>query len=363
MILSVLWFLLAALFFCCAVQMPPGISRSALVTLHVISVVNSLNGPNSSYSDIWVTFMIRAAMHSCSVLFIETRVVNISSGTFEDRLRSIFWACCNVRELPFASSDAIMRKRGGTFRVRAYFAVSKFARVLALWATNRSFDSSISWFLRGLEVNREDFAPAKQGLWPLLTYRDISLRTIVSFHWIWSTYYFLTSAHDVLAILFVSLLGWDLPSEWPPLFGNVAEAYSLRRFWGVFWQRLHIHTFMGYTPPFLRKVEVKQKRDIGWYYAVRNAAAALWIFLLSACCHVLVDLIVLRRNTIRPELVFFLSNYVVCLVETVVKSSFKERFRRYTRSCIWLRLVGYAWVSIFFFSTVPAWKYPLLYKP
>ncbi|OTA81200.1 hypothetical protein M434DRAFT_47183, partial [Hypoxylon sp. CO27-5] len=167
-----------------------------------------------------------------------------------------------------------------------------------------------------LEISAEDFAPVHQGLLPSLTHRGICLRTIISFHWIWSTYYLLTSAHDILAILFVSILQWDLPSEWPCLFGSVLEAYSLRRFWGVFWQRLHVHIIAAYTPNFLCSVEIGQRGNLWWGRRMTNALRALWIFLMSACCHALVNLVVSQKNTIRLELHFFLANYMACLMET-----------------------------------------------
>jgi len=39
---------------------------------------------------------------------------------------------------------------------------------------------------------------------------------------------------------FVSLLQWDQPDGWPPLFGSISEVYSLRRFWGVFGHQLNL---------------------------------------------------------------------------------------------------------------------------
>ena len=41
----------------------------------------------------------------------------------------------------------------------------------------------------------------------------------------------------------------DRPEEWPPLFGSISEAYTLRRFWGVFWHKLDLGIFKMYTPP------------------------------------------------------------------------------------------------------------------
>lgn len=41
----------------------------------------------------------------------------------------------------------------------------------------------------------------------------------------------MVACHDLLSILMVGLRGDDTAS-WPPLFGPISEAYSIRRFWG-----------------------------------------------------------------------------------------------------------------------------------
>ncbi|ORY69041.1 membrane bound O-acyl transferase family-domain-containing protein, partial [Pseudomassariella vexata] len=145
----------------------------------------------------------------------------------------------------------------------------------------------------------------------------LCLRAMMSIIWIWNTNALLKISHNLSAIFFVFVLQWDQPAEWPALFGSLAEAYSLRRFWGVFWHRLHVKPFEAYMPPFLRRY-LEQEQGEGQWRILNSSLKALWIFLLSAGCHSLTDWVLIRKNTSRENFRFFLTNYVLCLAETVV---------------------------------------------
>ncbi|KAH7626157.1 hypothetical protein B0T09DRAFT_231086, partial [Sordaria sp. MPI-SDFR-AT-0083] len=165
--------------------------------------------------------------------------------------------------------------------------------------------------LSGLYLTRWDFGPYKQGLLPPLTKRDLTLRFLMSYQRIWDTYSLLTAAHNLLAAVFVSVLQWDRPDEWPALFGNISDAYSLRRFWGLFWHRLHVTVFEAYLSMVLR---VKWLR----HGIISREFRALWIFILSAICHTGSNWVLTHRSNVVQEFRFFLSNYVVCWAETVL---------------------------------------------
>ncbi|OTA97675.1 hypothetical protein M434DRAFT_42733, partial [Hypoxylon sp. CO27-5] len=167
-----------------------------------------------------------------------------------------------------------------------------------------------------MEIGIMDFAPNRQGLFPPITRRDLTIRAVISVYWIWDSYTCLTLAHDFLAILFVLVLRWDLPTDWPPLFGSLGNSYSLRRFWGVFWQRLHVYPFLAFTPSILR-ITRDRKLETTRTRAIRGAFWSLWIFTMSAGCHAAANYVRLRRNTIYSEMRFFFFNYVGCLLETV----------------------------------------------
>ncbi|AEO63645.1 uncharacterized protein THITE_26742, partial [Thermothielavioides terrestris NRRL 8126] len=166
--------------------------------------------------------------------------------------------------------------------------------------------------LYGLHLSIGDFGPDKRGFLPPLSKRDLTLRALISSKWIWDTYLLLSAAHDLLAVLFVSVLQWDRSDEWPALFGNITEAYSLRRFWGVFWHRLHVRVFDAYMPSIALQAKMVRRA------IVSRALRALWMFTLSAICHAVSNWVLTKRSNATHELRFFLSNYVVCLAETVL---------------------------------------------
>ncbi|KAL2194242.1 hypothetical protein P885DRAFT_71561 [Corynascus similis CBS 632.67] len=133
-----------------------------------------------------------------------------------------------------------------------------------------------------LHIIPSDFGLNKQALLPPTGLREICLRSVMSVSWIWNSYSLLTSSHDLLAVLFVSVIRWDRPDEWPPLFGSITDATSQRRFWGVFWHRLHVSLFD------------------------------------SSPCHAASNWVVMGRTSVVGEFRFFISNWFICLLETVI---------------------------------------------
>ncbi|KAH8884962.1 hypothetical protein GQ53DRAFT_593419, partial [Thozetella sp. PMI_491] len=171
----------------------------------------------------------------------------------------------------------------------------------------------------GLNPRASDFMPNKQTLLPVMTRRDLGIRAVLSFQWIFTSYFVLTAIHDLFAVFFVGLLQMDLPGEWPAIYGSITEAYSLRRFWGVFWHQLHVPTFEAYMPPVVRGRKRGQHHlPCQTTEATRKALRAFWIFSLSAICHAVLNWATTHKAHFRQELKFFLSNCSLCLVETVV---------------------------------------------
>lgn len=62
-----------------------------------------------------------------------------------------------------------------------------------------------------------------------------ALRLLMWWGYFANVYSSKTLSEDFLSVIFVGLgIGgrWSEPASWPPTFGNAAEAYSFRRFWG-----------------------------------------------------------------------------------------------------------------------------------
>lgn len=81
----------------------------------------------------------------------------------------------------------------------------------------------------------------------LLPYLDSKHLSLRSHHVLWSLakafmygagpYYFINIQYVVCSIVAVAL-GLSKPADWPPLFGRLSEATTVRRFWSRFWHQM-----------------------------------------------------------------------------------------------------------------------------
>ncbi|KAI1125682.1 hypothetical protein F5Y10DRAFT_294461 [Nemania abortiva] len=258
------------------------------------------------------------------------------------------WA--NIRRVPLRENTGTVR------RGNPNFALKKATQICILLSIQKAISSLSFYALVGLGIQLSDFGPSKQGFFPPFNIKDLCLRAVFSLQWVWDTYFILNLCHHVLALIFVAALRWDLPEEWPPLFGSMTEAYSLLRFWGIFWQRLHVVPFELFMPELLVSSHQKTRGQRGTLSgACRGPLRALWMFTLSALCHTAVNWIVLGQGGAIHELRFFLSNFCICLVEKSVAPWFKK-----IPGITILQFLSYIWVIIVFLCLVPNWRYPLI---
>ncbi|KAI0902887.1 hypothetical protein F4823DRAFT_348174 [Ustulina deusta] len=349
-----LFFLLATVFFYLAIQQPKSsLKRRVLGSFHVLSIAVSFQADPvvlSFYPGITIPFVVGLTVHTVAILLFSGHVLDLRSLALSQQARTFVRAWTSIRQLHLA--DHVDTPDAATMSARrASFALHRAVQGLLLWVAHHAIAVLFPLALLRLNVQPGDFAPEKQGIVPVLTQHDLLLRALVSTHWVWDTYCTLSIWHDALAVVCVAILGWDRPSEWPPLFGSVLEAHSLRRFWGVFWQRLHVTPFSSWTPPLVYRVA---------------ALRALWIFLLSAMCHAAVNWAMYRIHTVREDVWFFLVNYTLCLAETAAPAVLRRMgltsFGKGSIPGRTVRLLGYLWVIVFFVCTVPGWQYPLVYN-
>lgn len=64
-----------------------------------------------------------------------------------------------------------------------------------------------------------------------VTIRELIVRMFFFVNMFLPQYLLYRAFHSGAAVISVLLLG-DSPADWPPLFGDIREAYSIRRFWG-----------------------------------------------------------------------------------------------------------------------------------
>ncbi|KAL8413503.1 hypothetical protein RB594_004947 [Gaeumannomyces avenae] len=181
----------------------------------------------------------------------------------------------------------------------------QFKATVQIWLYNRyQVDMLIVYWFEQNGIGIANFLPENQGLMPEPMRADVVLRAIMSVHWMWCTQYGLTAARRLCAALFVSVLGWDPPEAWTSprtLFGSPLDAYTLRRFWAVYWHRLHVAPFSACAPPRLP-----------------GRLRARWFFVLSAGCHAVVNRALCGEWCVLSELRFVGTNWAVCCLETAL---------------------------------------------
>lgn len=371
-----------------AVQRERGLIRYLLGLIHIYNMACCVEATvlEPTYKrQIWVPFAIGLTMHTASVIFIDGVVITTDATTsLLQRLRKVFRVWSNIRRLRLVEDTPINDRL--TERTAIRFTIYRMGHLLLLYGLNQVTWSIFKTVELGnavlTELLNDPFTshlfPADTGFW-----QYIVLHIGICFEWVWTTYIVLASTHDLFAIFHVAVLGSDYPSEWPPLFGSLHGAYSLRRFWGAFWPRLHVPVFDAWMPSchgyrFVSRLcccrlcclldDHCQGDGTSTYETasgrkqIRKAIRALWMFLMSAAYYSLVNGVVLgwQNAQLSVNTGFFLSNWVLCTAETVVGQAVYRRLPDLTPSLFLTaatRLSGFAWVLYILFHLVPDWQY------
>ncbi|MCJ1284350.1 hypothetical protein MMC26_003681 [Xylographa opegraphella] len=187
--------------------------------------------------------------------------------------------------------------------------------------------------------------------------------------------------------------GLSQPKYWPPVFGPLQEAYSLRRFWGslnVTKPALRKPSLaLNHTSPPLAYVKLTQlnNRSIFWHKLqqqkmsgpasfltyrilrlpprtqVSQLTHLFWTFFISGLMHTFSDLgrgIPWKQS---GALQFFLTQVVGIMIEDAVKKALRSMSgaRKATAASRMTRGIGYLWVAAFLVWSVPVWIYPFMY--
>ena len=196
----------------------------------------------------------------------------------------------------------------------------------------------------------------QQGPWPPITLHEAILRTaiVVDNHIVmWAT---VDALHHALAIFFVTT-GIDLPEEWPPLFGNIIEAYSIRRWWSRFWHSLVHRMLSGYASFVLCEVLLIREKT-----TFSHLSHNFLVFLISGAYHGIVYRYSTPQCHDTVAINYYLMQPLGLLIETVVQTAWQKwrrklAFRETLAELISTRLLGYIWVFTWFFWLVPEFAF------
>ncbi|EQB52035.1 signal peptidase I [Colletotrichum gloeosporioides Cg-14] len=278
------------------------------------------------------------------------------------------WVWNNPRHLPFRLNTS------PTWSSRALFVIRRALKVGLLLVINSLVNKARIY----LKADLLDLTPDKYPIIrPMIsqtifdcsrddcTYNPVSQRQILVrifavFSWIWSNFLILESYHALLSTIFV-LLGIDNSADWPPLFGSIADAWTVQHFWGRFWHRIATPTLTTWTRTILR---IKHEPQT----AFEKAAVAFGVFFLSGIMHMTAAWRT-GEGYLHLDVVFFCANFFAIAVEIVVSRAWIQVVRRAklkpgaeARLRQASRWFGYLWTSAWFFWMVPRWLYPKMLR-
>ncbi|KAF8991052.1 membrane bound O-acyl transferase family-domain-containing protein [Cyathus striatus] len=216
------------------------------------------------------------------------------------------------------------------------------------WQFVRSRIIACLWYLA-----ITDFAQTVLGYIPIDAWRETSITgigtrmlcTALSASMIWSM---LTIVYTVLSTIVVGL-GLSDASAWPPSFGKLSDAYTIRRFWGRTWHQLLRRALSAHGDFVAYRILHLQKDSFIGTNVHRYVA-----FTLSGVLHAAGDYGVLRSKfrEHHASLWFFFLQAVAIMFEQAIGNILGLKAGK------WTRRAGYVWTFCWFTLTLLPWVDP-----
>ncbi|KAM0274930.1 hypothetical protein ACHAQH_007739 [Verticillium albo-atrum] len=221
-----------------------------------------------------------------------------------------------------------------------------------------------------LPTTYDDFSPAKEAFFrrlllprrgPMPDGHEFAVRLWMTFETTWAAYSFYTMWHSIASAAAVAT-GLDRPHEWPPLFGDIRQAYSMRRYWVKFFDRLIYRTMSGYAKfigRFVGLCDAEGMAKAPWSRWVLNGM----IFMMSGVFHAWSSTWQGYKCGFWEEIWWWSVNFLAVLGETIVleglQKAFPQWYRRMAEGRI-SKIVGGFWVCLFIFWASPKYLYPVM---
>lgn len=305
-------------------------------------------GADSSLASLLIFYLL----YSTKTLAFDQHAVSPELSTHDWSFIDCYRTWNNPRQLPLRLS-LLKEDTERTLTSRAHFCLNQTINAVALWAFEHFVFQKA--FIHALgQVTVADFSPEMEMALQLSRHQ-IQVRAVMSIQWIWRAYFFLEFYHCLLAILFVVVLRFDNAEDWPPLFGNPMEAYSVRGFWSRFWHQLTIPTYVYYARLISRDLMGVKPGS-----STEKTMTALLIFTISGFSHSLVGWS-LGDGALFRDVLFFEICFLVAAGETAISRTKVWGKWKKISSPLFQTVLGISWVLGFFFLVSPVWIYPKVY--
>ncbi|KAJ5306463.1 hypothetical protein PENANT_c017G11266 [Penicillium antarcticum] len=157
--------------------------------------------------------------------------------------------------------------------------------------------------------------------------------------------------YRVLSIIFVGT-GLDSPSDWPPAWGRMGDAYTLRNFWGKFWHQFMRRPFTSISNFVSRDVLNLTRSSL-----LERYTNIFIVFLISAAFHIIVDILQSISMEKSGSMPFYLAFILGIMLEDGVQElwkhiQYKNEPNTKAKSSpkedvpFWKRSIGLVWVML-----------------
>ncbi|WEW62049.1 hypothetical protein PRK78_007549 [Emydomyces testavorans] len=229
----------------------------------------------------------------------------------------------------------------GLRKIRRRFVVGRAIALLTKYTVWRVWLGHAAHFVRMEEF---DYTPEKQRFFRRLladvpsrylgitkpdnpypvSLREIQIRLWVVFSNNLPSIVVLDAFHDALALIFVGA-GFDLPDEWPPFFGSVCHACTVRGYWSKFWQLIMHRLLSSYATLILHNVlRIRQRSTFSHF--IHGSLA----FLMSGIYHSIIDHYTMPGCDKMPIVIF----YALQPIALTLEAAAQQLWRRWRWWCL-----------------------------
>ncbi|KAH6886987.1 membrane bound O-acyl transferase family-domain-containing protein [Thelonectria olida] len=224
----------------------------------------------------------------------------------------------------------------------------------------------IVW-ISSLDTPAEDterlFGPGKEFVYFNATVEQWAARVGVSLvSWLGPGRVTIDMAYRITSVVSV-ILGITSPEDWPPLFGSIWDAYTIRACWSTFWHQSFRWPLTSISNFVCRDLlRLPQPSAFARYVNVSI------VFFVSGVVHLALDSFSPQPPPMGPALGFFSSFCIPILLEEVVQEACRritgvDTNDRKQAVPLWHKLVGYLWVAFWLSLTSPWYLYPATRTP
>ncbi|KAF2009043.1 hypothetical protein BU24DRAFT_474509 [Aaosphaeria arxii CBS 175.79] len=184
-----------------------------------------------------------------------------------------------------------------------------------------------------------------------VTVEEISIRFLTTLASTVMTYLLFQAMYSAGAVVMVGL-GMSRPDRWRPLFGDIREVYSLRRSWSIFWHQGLTSNITAPAKYFTFKIFGLRKGSILARYVF-----TIITFALSGAMHTCGELAAGITPAESGTIQFFTTQALGIVIEDIFSWAWK-RFNGNSEPRWYQKVMGFAWVVLWFTWSMPVWTYP-----